>query len=57
MVRTGVNAGDAVIVNGVQRVRPGAQVQVQRAAAADAASSLAGKNTAPSRPNQTQEAQ
>ena len=57
VVRTGVNAGDAVIVNGVQRVRPGAQVQVQRAAAADAASSLAGKNTAPSRPNQTQEAQ
>lgn len=33
VVRSGINAGDAVIVNGLQRVRPGAKVQVQRAAA------------------------
>ena len=32
VVRSGVAAGDAVIVNGLQRVRPGARVQAERAA-------------------------
>ena len=54
VVRTGVNAGDAVIVNGVQRVRPGAQVQVQRAAAS---SPTVGGDASPRRPDPTKEAQ
>lgn len=37
VVRTGLRAGDAVIVNGLQRVRPGAKVQVERAPAAQEA--------------------
>ena len=30
VVRTGVSAGDAVVVNGLQRVRPGVRVQVEQ---------------------------
>ena len=36
VVRTGVTAGDAVVVNGLQRVRPGVRVQVEQAAAQEA---------------------
>ena len=32
VVRTGVTPGDAVVVNGLQRVRPGAKVQLERVA-------------------------
>jgi multidrug efflux system membrane fusion protein len=34
VVRSGVAAGDTVVVNGLQRVRPGVRVQTQQAAAA-----------------------
>ena len=34
VVRSGLAAGDTVVVNGLQRVRPGVHVQVQQAAAA-----------------------
>lgn len=34
VVRSGLAAGDTVVVNGLQRVRPGVQVQVQQAEAA-----------------------
>ena len=36
VVRTGVSAGDAVVVNGLQRVRPGVRVQAEHAAAEEA---------------------
>ncbi len=32
VVRSGLNAGDVVIINGLQRVRPGAQVETEKAA-------------------------
>ena len=31
VVRSGLNAGEVVVINGLQRVRPGAQVEVERA--------------------------
>ncbi|MGV3516924.1 efflux RND transporter periplasmic adaptor subunit [Luteitalea sp.] len=36
VVRTGVTAGDDVVVNGLQRVRPGVRVQAERAAGGEA---------------------
>lgn len=45
IVRSGLNAGDMIIVNGVQRARPGAPVTPQPQVAQDSASS-AGPNTA-----------
>lgn len=45
IVRSGLNAGDMIIVNGVQRARPGAPVNPQPQVAQDSASS-AGPNTA-----------
>jgi multidrug efflux pump subunit AcrA (membrane-fusion protein) len=44
VVRTGLSAGDRVVVNGLQRVRPGAKVDavaVQMAAPAGAATTAA----------------
>ena len=32
VVRSGLNAGDLVVVNGLQRIRPGAQVQTEKVA-------------------------
>jgi multidrug efflux system membrane fusion protein len=37
VVRSGITAGEAVVVNGLQRVRPGVRVQVEQAAAAEEA--------------------
>jgi multidrug efflux system membrane fusion protein len=37
VVRSGITAGESVVVNGLQRVRPGVRVQVQQAAAAEEA--------------------
>ncbi|HTV03697.1 MAG TPA: efflux RND transporter periplasmic adaptor subunit [Luteitalea sp.] len=53
VVRTGINAGDAVIVNGLQRVRPGAKVQVQRAAA-QAPTGSGGSPNSPAAPKEAQ---
>ena len=32
VVRSGLNAGDVVVINGLQRIRPGAQVETEKAA-------------------------
>jgi multidrug efflux system membrane fusion protein len=50
VVQSGLTAGETVVVNGLQRVRPGAQVQPQRVAMgernAEGAQLLAGNNAA-----------
>lgn len=51
VVQSGLSAGEVVVVNGLQRVRPGAQVQAQRVAmgqhgSADGAALLAGNTPA-----------
>jgi RND family efflux transporter MFP subunit len=42
VVRTGLNAGDVVVVNGLQRVRPGAKVEVKAVAMEEEAAEKAG---------------
>jgi RND family efflux transporter MFP subunit len=51
VVQSGLSAGEVIVVNGLQRVRPGAQVQAQRVAmgehgSADGAALLAGNSQA-----------
>jgi multidrug efflux system membrane fusion protein len=51
VVQSGLSAGEVIVVNGLQRVRPGAQVQAQRVAmgehgAADGAALVAGNSHA-----------